>query len=109
MAAKSPLLITLPEMWEHFGWAPHLPNEVGEVRLHCGTLIEAFKEESGAQYFLSGPHRKARRRAAQSWPWAAFRLCLRVACSSGELLIEICGMKWATAVCLDKYILCYMP
>lgn len=58
MAAKSPLFITSPEKWEHFGWAPYLPNEAEEVRLHCGTLIEAFKEESGAQHFLSGPAQK---------------------------------------------------
>lgn len=56
-----------------------------------------------------GPGSPPPHRAAQNAPGPPSDCRLPGPCSSGELLIEICGMKWATAVCLDKYILCYMP
>lgn len=104
---QSPLFITAPGRRE--------PSE-GPLRplrqeRRGRTLIEAGKGEfwSLAAFSLPGTERPGEESGTKPCSLGCLQIRLRAACSSGELLIEICGMKWATAVCLDKYILCYMP
>lgn len=104
---QSPLFITAPGRRE--------PSE-GPLRplrqeRRGRTLIEAGKREfwSLAAFSLPGAERRGEESGTKPCSLGCLQIRLRAACSSGELLIEICGMKWATAVCLDKYILCYMP
>lgn len=63
-----------------------------------------------AAFSLAWEGRKGEKKHTKTMPPGLHSgCCLGVPRSSEELLIEICRMKWATAVCLDKYILCYMP
>lgn len=103
IVSLSPLFITVPKKYEYMG-ETSLPGQ-----LRC--FREAAQKNTEDSCFILGLGRKKRREEPHKAmpPGLHPGCCLGVPRSSGGLLIEICRMKWATAVCLDKYILCYMP